>query len=119
MKIFIKNMVCGRCIAAVSNIFDEVNIEVKNISLGEVETTSDVSEKELQKLENLLEGTGFERIKDSSLQFIEKIKNLIIVKISELDIAENFLLSDFLRTEHHKDYSAISKTFSQNENLTV
>ncbi|SDI67382.1 AraC-type DNA-binding protein [Chryseobacterium taeanense] len=119
MKIFIKNMVCGRCIAAVSNIFDEVNIEVKNISLGEVETTSDVSEKELQKLENLLEGTGFERIKDSSRQLIEKIKNLIIVKISELDIAENFLLSDFLRTELHKDYSAISKTFSQNENLTV
>ncbi|MFY7815432.1 MAG: helix-turn-helix domain-containing protein [Chryseobacterium taeanense] len=119
MKIFIKNMVCGRCIAAVSNIFDEVNIEVKNISLGEVETNSDISEKKMETLENLLEKTGFERIKDSAHQVVEKMKNLIIQEISETDIDENFLLSDFLSKRLHKDYSTLSKTFSQNEDLTV
>jgi hypothetical protein len=39
--------------------------------------------------------TGFERIKDSAHQLIEKIKNLIIVKISELDIDENFFFLNF------------------------
>lgn len=112
-------MVCGRCIAAVSNIFNEINVEVKNISLGEVETISDLSEEKLETLENLLEKTGFERIKDSAHQLIEKMKNLIIQKISETDIDENFLLSDFLSNRLHKDYSTLSKTFSQNENLTV
>lgn len=119
MKIFIKNMVCGRCITAVSNIFNKMNINVKNISLGEAETTFDLSEENLLQLEKLLEETGFERIKDSSHQLIEKIKNLIISKISELDIDENFLLSEFLSKELHKDYSTLSKTFSQNENLTL
>ncbi|SEM84829.1 AraC-type DNA-binding protein [Chryseobacterium taichungense] len=119
MKIFIKNMVCGRCITAVSHIFDKTDIKVKNISLGEVETASEVSDEKIQVLEKLLEQTGFERIKDSSRQLIEKIKNLIISKISELDIDENFLLSEFLSNELHKDYSTLSKTFSQNENLTL
>ncbi|MDR6157342.1 AraC-like DNA-binding protein [Chryseobacterium sp. SLBN-27] len=119
MKIFIKNMVCGRCIAAVSNIFNEMGIEVNSINLGEVETASEISEERLQMLEKLLIETGFERIKDSSRQLIERIKNLIIKIISEEDIDENFVLSEFLSNTLHKDYSSLSKTFSQNENITL
>lgn len=119
MKIFIKNMVCGRCISAVETIFNDADIKIKSINLGEVETNFEVSDKDLISLEKILLKTGFERIKDSSHQLIEKIKNLIIVKISELDIAENFLLSEFLSSKLHKDYSSLSKTFSQNENITL
>ncbi|KQT35463.1 AraC family transcriptional regulator [Chryseobacterium sp. Leaf405] len=119
MKIFIKNMVCGRCISAVENIFTDMNIKVKNINLGEVETASEILEKDLESLEKHLEETGFERIKDSVHQLTEKIKNLIIVKISELDIDDNFLLSEFLSSQLNKDYSSLSKTFSQNESITL
>ncbi|PZU11218.1 MAG: AraC family transcriptional regulator [Chryseobacterium sp.] len=119
MKIFIKNMVCGRCISAVTSIFNEVQVKIKSINLGEVETASDVSEQDLENIEKKLSETGFERIKDSAHQLIEKIKNLIITKISELDIDENFLLSEFLISKIHKDYSSLSKTFSQNENVTL
>ena len=119
MKIFIKNMVCGRCISAVQAIFNESGIPLKSIMLGEAETESEVSEKEMQLLEEQLEDTGFERIKDSARQQTEKIKNLIIAQISGLDIAEDFLLSEFLSSSFHKDYSALSKTFSQNENITL
>lgn len=119
MKIFIKNMVCGRCISAVENIFDDLQIKIKNINLGEVETELEVSNNELESLEESLLKTGFERIKDSTHQLTEKIKNLIIIKISDLDIDENFLLSEFLSSELHKDYSSLSKTFSQNENITL
>jgi len=119
MKVFVKNMVCNRCISAVSAIFSDVNIKIKNINLGEVETESEVSDKDLLSIENLLQEAGFERIKDSAHQLIEKIKNFIIIKISELDIDENFLLSEFLSSKLHKDYSSLSKTFSQNENITL
>lgn len=119
MKIFVKNMVCNRCISAVSAIFNEINIKVKSINLGEVETESEVSDKDLSTIENLLQEAGFERIKDSAHQLIEKIKNFIIIKISELDIDENFLLSEFLSSKLHKDYSSLSKAFSQNENITL
>ncbi|MGO4709688.1 helix-turn-helix domain-containing protein [Chryseobacterium sp. 2TAF14] len=119
MKIFIKNMVCERCIAAVSNIFNELNIKIAQIGLGEVETENEISKKDIQFIENRLTETGFERIKDATHQLVDKIKSLIIIKISKLDIDENFLLSKFLSAELHKDYSSLSKAFSQNENITV
>jgi len=119
MKIYIKNMVCERCITAVSGIFNEINIDVKNITLGEAETASEIPDEKLLLLEKHLEEIGFERIKDSSRQLVEKIKNLIIKKISELDIDEDFLLSEFLSSTLNKDYSSVSRTFSQNENITL
>lgn len=119
MKISVKNMVCNRCISAVQAIFDELKIEISNIDLGEVETKGQVSENDLAALNSKLKSTGFEILEDSSKKQIEKIKNLIIQKISEEDIAENFVLSEFLSSGLNKDYSAISKLFSQNENVTL
>jgi AraC-like DNA-binding protein len=119
MKIFIKNMVCNRCIAAVENIFSDADVKTSSVILGEVETESEVSPDTMRSIEKKLLDTGFERIMDSAHQLIEKIKSLIIVKVSELDIDEDFLLSEFLSSKLHKDYSALSKTFSQNENITL
>ena len=78
-----------------------------------------ISDDDLQKLSTRLRSTGFEILEDSTKKQIEKIKNLIIQKISEEDIEEYFVLSDFLSSGLNKDYSAISKLFSQNENLTL
>ncbi|WP_336960556.1 AraC family transcriptional regulator [Chryseobacterium contaminans] len=119
MKIFIKNMVCNRCIAAVETIFNNADIKTHSVILGEVETESEIPPSIMQAIEEKLLATGFERIMDSSHQLIEKIKNLVIAKISELDIDEDFLLSEFLSAKLHKDYSSLSKTFSQNENITL
>ncbi|MGK6341239.1 helix-turn-helix domain-containing protein [Chryseobacterium sp. DT-3] len=119
MKIFIKNMVCNRCISAVEKIFNEAGIAVNSITLGEIETDTDVSAEKMLVIEKSLRDTGFERIKDSAHQLVDKIKNIIIMKISELDIDENFLLSEFLSSKIPKDYSSLSKTFSQNENITL
>lgn len=112
-------MVCNRCISAVEKIFSEAGIAVNSVALGEVETNSDVSAEKMLAIEKSLLETGFERIKDSTHQLIDKIKNMIIIKIGELDIDENFLLSEFLSSKIPKDYSALSKTFSQNENITL
>ncbi|PQA92949.1 AraC family transcriptional regulator [Chryseobacterium shigense] len=119
MKIFIKNMVCNRCISAVEKIFNEADVMIHSVSLGEVETETDIPAEKMLVIEKSLLETGFERITDSTHQLVDKIKNRIIVKISELDIDENFLLSEFLSSEIHKDYSSLSKTFSQNENMTL
>jgi len=119
MKIFIKNMVCNRCIAAVENIFNNAGVKTSAVLLGEAETETEVPSEKMQAIEKELLDTGFERIMDSAHQVVEKIKNLIIIKISDLDIAEDFLLSEFLSSKLHKDYSSLSKTFSQNENITL
>ncbi|REC46119.1 helix-turn-helix domain-containing protein [Chryseobacterium pennipullorum] len=119
MKIFIKNMVCNRCIAAVETIFSKADVKTDSIILGEVELMMQVSAEKMRIIETQLLENGFERIMDYAHQLIEKIKSLIIVKVSELDIDEDFLLSEFLSSELHKEYSSLSKTFSQNENITL
>jgi len=119
MKIFIKNMVCDRCISAVQSIFDEAEVDLKSIHLGEVETGSEIPENTFSYIQKNLEDIGFEIIKDATQQLIENIKNLIISKIGRLETDENFILSNFLSNSLHKDYSALSKVFSQNENMTL
>ncbi|KUJ52935.1 helix-turn-helix domain-containing protein [Chryseobacterium sp. JAH] len=119
MKIFIKNMVCNRCISAVAGIFDHSEIKIKSIGLGEVDAESEISESELIQLENKLQEIGFEIIKNPSQQLIENIKNLVILKVGRLDTDENFVLSNFLSSALHKDYSTLSKVFSQNESVTL
>lgn len=119
MKIFIKNMVCNRCISAVEKIFSEADVKIHSVTLGEVETETDIPAEKMLAVEKKLLETGFERIMDSTHQLVDKIKNIIILKISELDIDEDFLLSEFLSSKIHKDYSSLSKTFSQNENITL
>jgi len=119
MKIAVKNMVCNRCIAAVESIFEDLGIKINQISLGEVETENEISDKQIETLNVKLKSTGFEILEDSSKKQIEKIKTLIIQKISEEDLDEDFILSEYLSSELHKDYSSISKFFSQNENVTL
>ena len=112
-------MVCNRCIAAVESMFEEFKIDINQITLGEVETKNEISDKELQALSLKLKSTGFEILEDSSKKQIEKIKTLIIQIISGEDLSDDFILSEFLSSELHKDYSSISKLFSQNENVTL
>lgn len=119
MKIFIKNMVCNRCISAVEKVFNDLKIEITSIDLGEVETKTILTQEEFQNLDQKLKENGFQILEDSSKKLIEKIKKNIILKINELDISEDFILSKFLSEKIHKEYSAISKTFSQNENVTL
>ena len=119
MKIFIKNMVCSRCIAAVDSIFNNMGIDVSQISLGEVETKNHLSDNTLRNLDLKLKSIGFEIVQGATQKLIEKIKTLVIQKVSEEDLPEDFVLSQFLSSALHRDYSALSKLFSQNENVTL
>nr|WP_262908465.1 AraC family transcriptional regulator [Chryseobacterium sp. R2A-55] len=112
-------MVCNRCIDAVNMIFEDSETEIKSILLGEVETRQDLSKKQLQEISEKLKQKGFAILEDSTQKFLEKIRKLIIQKIAELDIAEDFLLSKFITENLHKDYGAVSRLFSQNHEITL
>lgn len=104
---------------AVSKIFNDLEIKTISVQLGEVETKNLLSKTELSLLNSELKKIGFEILEDVAHQQIEAVKKLIIQKIATLDIPEDFLLSEFLSGKMYKDYSAISKLFSQNENITL
>ena len=119
MTIHIKNMVCNRCITAVEDVFRNSEIDFVSVNLGWVETSNDLSNIKLQKLNENLQKIGFEILENASQKQIEIIKKLILEKVQNLDINEDFLLSKYLSEQLNKEYSNISKIFSQTENITL
>ncbi|MFN8364064.1 MAG: helix-turn-helix transcriptional regulator [Cloacibacterium normanense] len=90
------------------------------MNLGWVDISTEISKNQLEKLNENLKKIGFEILEDASQKQIENIKKLILEKVQNLDIDEDFLLSKYLSEQLHKeDYSSISKVFSQTENITL
>ena len=112
-------MVCNRCITAVEDVFRNSEIDFVSVNLGWVETSNDFSKNKLQKLNENLQKIGFEILENASQKQIESIKKLILEKVQNLDINEDFLLSKYLSEKFNKEYSSISKVFSQTENITL
>ena len=112
-------MVCNRCISAVEDVFRNSEIDFVSVNLGWVETSNDLYNNKLQKLNENLQKIGFEILENASQKQIEIIKKLILEKVQNLDINEDFLLSKYLSEQLNKEYSNISKIFSQTENITL
>ena len=79
MKLYIKNMVCNRCIMMVQHEIEKIGLTMKNIILGEVTFEKELSIDEKKTLETSLISLGFEVIDDRKSRNIEKIKNVIII----------------------------------------
>ena len=112
-------MVCPRCIMSVENIFKENKIGTSYVKLGEVELKRNLSNKQVQKISDDLQKVGFELLDDHKTQLIERIKTLLIEKVQTGYIEEHFVIQKFLSEKIFKDYSSLSKLFSEVEGITI
>ncbi|MBX3162984.1 MAG: helix-turn-helix transcriptional regulator [Bacteroidetes bacterium] len=117
--VFIKNMVCNRCIMVVQNELDKLGLEVKNIKLGEVNLDKELTSEQKDKLDNALIPLGFEVIDDKKSRIIEKIKNIIIDLVHYQNNDSKINLSEVLSNQLHHDYNYLSNLFSEVEGTTI
>lgn len=118
MKLYIKNMVCPRCIMAVKNILNEQKIETLDVRLGEAILTGEPDKKKLQELRIALGNMGFELLDDYQQQLIEQIRTIIINHI-HFSADNGFNISEVLSEQLHREYSFLSKLFSATEGITI
>ena len=118
-SIFIKNMVCNRCIMVVQNELEKLNLDVNTVNLGRVDLNTPLQPSDKIKLKSVLLSLGFELIDDKKSRIIESIKNIIIdvVHHKESDIKIN--LSDVLSSKLLLDYNYLSTLFSEVEGTTI
>ena len=119
MQLYIKNMVCNRCIMVVQQELDKLNIESYHVKLGEVEIQGDLKMEKRKQLEKNLGVLGFELLDNAKKQLIEKIKNLVIQKVHYPQEEEQHNFSEILSKSLHKDYSYLSNLFSDVEGITI
>ncbi|HVG12206.1 MAG TPA: hypothetical protein VM843_04340, partial [Flavisolibacter sp.] len=112
-------MVCPRCIMAVEQILEEQGLQTRFVRLGEVELISPPKQQALELLSQNLSRVGFELLDDQKSRQIEQIKTLIIHKVQGGEIEENFSISKYLGEQIFKDYSSLSKLFSEVEGITI
>ncbi|WP_166923234.1 helix-turn-helix domain-containing protein [Flavobacterium poyangense] len=117
--LFIKNMVCNRCILVIQNELDKLGIETTNIKLGEVTLKKDLITEEREAVENVLNPLGFQLIDDKKSRIIEKIKNIIIDLVHHQENDTKTNLSDVLSNALHNDYNYLSNLFSDIEGTTI
>ncbi len=100
-KIFIKNMVCPRCVSAVSRLLDQSDIGYQKITLGEVQLSRPLSGKKQESLSRDLQKIGFELLESKESKTISRIKTLIINQIHHSDKTLKVNYSDFVANELH------------------
>src|SRR5690554_8204233 len=76
--LYIKNMVCQRCIMVVQQQMDALHLQVADIKLGEVKLKETLQGEQREALKAALLPLGFELIDDRRSRLIEEIKVAII-----------------------------------------
>lgn len=119
MNLYVKNMVCNRCITAVKNVLDELNFQYSSLQLGEVALSEEPTNGQLHALKERLQQLGFELLDDTKKKLIEKIKTIIIEHVHYREGDDRYNLSEILSSKLHKDYSHLSHLFSEVEGITI
>lgn len=117
--LFIKNMVCDRCIMAVRQTLKDNGFTPVEVELGRACVDGNVSPEQRAKLRADLQGIGFELLDDKKLRTIEQIKTAIIQLVHYNDNRSQVNLSTYLQDKLHQDYSSLSKLFSEFAAKTV
>ncbi|MGL5273830.1 MAG: helix-turn-helix domain-containing protein, partial [Phocaeicola sp.] len=117
--IYIKNMVCDRCIMVVRTIFERFNIAVIKIALGEIELSTPIAPTLKEQLKAELEAVGFEILDNRRSKVIEQTKTAIRTLVHQQDCLLKENLSDYLSSQLNMDYAHLSSLFSEVEGITI
>src|SRR3982751_2842780 len=113
MELFIKNMVCERCITTVKHLFNTLSIGYTSIELGEVKLREPITDEKFISLKDQLHLLGFELLDDRKAAIVTQIKSIIIKYIHSDDASEkNKKLSVLLSEKLNTDYNYLSALFS-------
>ena len=112
-------MVCPRCISSVEELLKKNKLQAKYVRLGEVELIEEPGKDKLQQFAEDLKETGFELLDDQKTQLIERVKNLLIQKVQSGRVEDHFSVSKYINENIFKDYSSVSKLFSEVEGVTI
>lgn len=119
MKLYVKNMVCNRCVMVVRNELEKLGFSPVSVELGEVELAVEISGADKQAINRSLQQFGFTVIDDAKSRMVEQVRTAIVELVygKNNDLVTN--LSDYLSEKLGRDYAYISHLFTQVEGTTI
>ncbi|MFC2103062.1 helix-turn-helix domain-containing protein [Bacteroidota bacterium] len=119
--LYIKNMVCNRCIRVVKEELENLGFEIIKIELGEVIISSGRTKIDINRIKSILEINGFELIDNRKANIIERVK-ILVINIIHHSSSENLSevnLNKEIIEESGLSYSYVSSLFSSMEGITI
>jgi AraC family transcriptional regulator len=119
--LYVKNMVCDRCIRVVRDELEALKLDIRSVVLGEVVVAGTARDLPVDRIRKVLEENGFELIEDRRAKTIEQLKLAVLKLVREENKGESRAVkqSEYLSRELGLDYHYLSKLFSSVENITL
>ncbi|MEQ9186212.1 MAG: AraC family transcriptional regulator [Cryomorphaceae bacterium] len=115
----IKNMVCPRCIVAVKDLLNKLEIRYLDIQLGQVFLGEKINTQQLIALGGELEVLGFELLEPGKSALISQIKSVIIHQVHHEREPLSIKFSSLIAEKLHHEYAHLSRLFSSVEGITI
>ncbi|MFP5039409.1 helix-turn-helix domain-containing protein [Parasediminibacterium sp. JCM 36343] len=120
MKLYIKHMVCQRCIIIVQAALDKLELHYSNVGLGEIQLVEYSTLEQRNAVKVALAGFGLELMDDKNATLIEKIKTLVSEMLHDEDEeppAKHF--SHYFSQKLGCDYTHMSTVFLEAVGITI
>lgn len=118
-SVYIKNMVCRRCVMTVTDVFKENGVTPLKVELGVVTVEGSLSPERMEAIRRRLEEFGFEVIGDKRTRLMEQIRVGVIEFVRNVGLQERMNLSEYLQGKCHREYSALSKLFTEMKGVNI
>src|SRR5690349_5261461 len=110
--LFIKGMVCRRCVMVIEEELKDLGHEPVRVSLGEATVAANGDQVDKAELGKRLAVHGFSLLEDRKMKTVGEVKALAAeVYSGDYDFPENFRFSNLIRARLGKDYDAVSDAF--------
>jgi AraC-like DNA-binding protein len=117
--LFIKNMVCPRCVATVTDVLTQQGLAVQEVKLGEAVVTGD-QEPDIPAVSEALQAHGFELLQEKDEQLTDLIKTTLLEYQHHLEEEYHpITTSVYLSEKLGMSYQHLSKVFSQHTDTTI
>lgn len=103
----------------VEAILKDNGLPFSAVRLGEVELTDTPTAEQLSTLNTDLQKVGFEILDDQKKKQIERLKSVLVQTVQSGEIEEHFSLANTLSKALNKEYTQMSRLFSEVEGVTI
>ena len=115
----IRGMVCPRCIMAVRKVLSDAGVEPLSVELGRATVEGILPTDAMSRISAGLDALGFSLIEDRRTAEAEMIKTAVIEFIHCPGQPQKQPLSSYLAATLHREYSHLSKLFSESTGMTI
>ena len=119
MVLYIKNMVCARCVAELKAELEKIGLKRAKVSLGKISISERISPSKFTQLNRSLKKSGFELMDREQGVIVDKVKTILpeMVYYSAEDMKKQ--LPGKLSPKLNFDYPSLANLFIEAESTTI